>query len=211
MQDLLDVLVVFDWNGTIVADLDRAVAATNEVLDAHRLPQLSTARFRETWRLPMASWLHGLGVPPDDLEGAEALWNQAVTRRSAPVRDEAPRVLADLAARGALLGVVSAAGAAAVSTDLERSSLTDSFDLTATAVADKAAHLRTLRHLRETAVYVGDTEYDVHCARQAGYVGVGITGGYRSAAALATAGGAVIDSLTSLVELLPARQPPHPR
>jgi phosphoglycolate phosphatase len=210
-RELDDVLVIFDWNGTVVADLDRAVAATNDMLTAYGRPLLTEHEFQERWRLPIASWLHGFGISPDDLDDAENCWNRAMAASPAPVRPEAAGVLTELVELGALLGVVSAAGAATVTADLERGGLVGYFSTTATAVADKASYLRGLRHLRPRAVYVGDTEYDLFSATAADYTGVAITGGYRSADALGATGGVVLTSLSDLPGLLtvPARRLPR--
>jgi phosphoglycolate phosphatase len=185
--DLADLMVVLDWNGTVMADVDRAVEATNEVLAGYGLGALSRADFRAGWALPLRGWLVGLGIPVADAAAAEAAWNAAMARRPAPVRPGAVDALAELTARGAYVAVVSAAGAEAVGSDVDAAGLGPHLHAVDAGVRDKAAHLAAHRDLRERAVYVGDTEYDVDSARRAGYLAVAITGGYRPRAALATA------------------------
>jgi phosphoglycolate phosphatase len=194
--DLADVMVVFDWNGTVMADVERAVAATNAVLAAHGIAPLDEAGFRESFRLPLAGWLGGLGVP----EG-EAAWNAAMAARPALARPEAAAALAALHEAGALVAVVSAAGAEAVGADLAATGLAPYVGTVWTAVSDKASRLAEDRGLRPRAIYVGDTEYDVRAARRAGYEAVALTGGYRPAAALAEVGpAAVLHDLHQVVE-----------
>lgn len=200
-SDLGDTLVLFDWNGTLADDTDRAVRATNAVLAARGLPALTTEGFRARWKLPMRDFLTGLDVA--DPQAGEHHWNRAVADEPAPVRGHAAAVLDALRGRGALLGVISAAGHDAVTADLRRTGLADRFDVVLTGCADKTAALRGQRHLRGGAIYIGDTEYDIHCARAAGYHAVGITGGYREPENLRAARpDALIESLDELAPLL---------
>jgi len=53
------------------------------------------------------------------------------------------------------------------------------------------------------AAYVGDTDYDVSCARRAGYLAVALAGGYQHRGRLRTVRpDAVVDSLAELPALL---------
>jgi phosphoglycolate phosphatase len=72
-----DVLLLFDWNGTLVLDTDRARDATNVVLRARGLPSLSRDEFAGRFLLPMAAMFRTLGIGPSDVDGAEAEWNAA--------------------------------------------------------------------------------------------------------------------------------------
>lgn len=199
-----DTMVVFDWNGTIMSDRTRAAVATNAVLAAHNLPAVTEREFCDGFALPLHDWLASLGIAADGVERAEQEWNAAVAAIPAPPRPEAAAVLAALQDRGALLAVVSAASRAAVETDIARTGLTGAVGRVLTDVADKTRQLNSLRHLRERAVYVGDTEHDMACARQAGFTAVAITGGYRSSRALRAAAqtDVMIDSLAELAEIL---------
>ncbi|WP_433170578.1 HAD hydrolase-like protein [Actinoallomurus sp. CA-150999] len=84
--------------------------------------------------------------------------------------------------------VVSAASAAAVRADMTALGLTSLWDFTAFGVTRKDTMLRRRATGQEHTVYVGDTEYDIHSARAAGCVAVGIPSGYCSASRLTAAG-----------------------
>ncbi len=162
--DLAGVMVVFDWNGTVMADVDRAVAATSAVLADHGIEPLAREDFRAGFRLPLAEWLASLGAP-----GAETAWNVAMAARSARARPEAGAALAALHGRGALVAVVSAAGTDAVATDLTATGLALCIAQVWTGVTDKAIQLGKDRGLRPRAIYVRDTEYDIVPAQRAGF------------------------------------------
>lgn len=195
-----DTMVVFDWNGTIMSDLRRAVCATNRVLTARGIGPLTEHEFQDGFHLPLRGWLAGLGVGAAAAPEAEREWNAALSTVPARPRAEALDVLAELVERGAVTGVVSAASTEAVRADVDASGMAGLFRQVAGGVDDKARHLAALRHHRERAFYVGDTEYDVASARTAGFVAVAVTGGYRPAEVLERAGADVV--IASLRELL---------
>lgn len=199
--DLADTLVLFDWNGTVVADTDRAVRATNAVLAERGLAALTGDEFRSRWVLPMRAFLHSLGAT--DADAAEQCWNRALAAEPAPLRPRTPSTLDTLRAHGARLGVISAAGVQAVEADLRTTGLHDRFDVVIAGCAAKTEALLDQRPTRLRACYIGDTEYDIRSAHTAGYLAVAITGGYRPADALAAARpDAVIDHLDELPGVL---------
>lgn len=201
--ELADTLVLFDWNGTLVADTDRAVRATNAVLAERGLPRLTGDEFRSRWVLPMRAFLGGLGAI--DTDAAEQRWNRALAAEPAPLRPHTHRALDTLRAHGARLGVVSAAEAQAVEADLRNSGLHDGFDVVIAGCAAKTEALLDQRPTRPHACYVGDTEYDIRSAHAAGYLAVAVTGGYRPADALAAVRpDAIIDHLDELPDALAA-------
>lgn len=201
--DLADTLVLFDWNGTVVADTDRAVRATNAVLAERGLAALTGDEFRSRWVLPMRAFLRALGA--DDTQAAEQSWNRALGSEPAPLRPHAHRTLDTLRAHGARLGVISAAGAQAVEADLRDTGLRDRFDVVIAGCPDKTEALLDQRSTRLRACYVGDTEYDIRSAHAAGYLAVAITGGYRPADVLtAVRPDAVVDRLDELLGVLAA-------
>jgi phosphoglycolate phosphatase len=202
-NDLADLMVLFDWNGTIVGDADRARQATNQALATHGLSLVDAGAFATTFRLPLAEMFAGLGVPVGDLAEAERQWNKEMTARPASPRTGAVEMLHRLRVRGAHTGVVSAAAAEAVHADLAHLHITDLLDTVDTGAADKLHTLRARRDTRPQAVYVGDTEYDIQCALHGGFVAVGIVGDYCTPQRLKTAGAhAIIRHLTELVPFL---------
>jgi phosphoglycolate phosphatase len=196
-------MVAFDWNGTIVMDADRALAALNGVLASHRATLLSAEEFPATFRLPIAEMLASLGVERTRLTAAEKQWNALMAASTTRLRDGVHEALAQLAADGVWLGIVSAASAEAVAHDRASLSVPDVWNSILAPADDKAAILRALRHHASTAIYVGDTVYDMLCARQVGYLPIGVLGGYSTEHALRSAGAAVvIEDLADLPDIV---------
>lgn len=193
-------VLLFDWNGTVVLDAERARIALNDVLDTHGIEALTTQQFGEEFHLPMRDMFQRLGIART--VDAEAAWNRGMVQRAARMRmgEVSLRMIRDAGVR---LGVVSAAGHLSVATDIERLALEDIWDSVDAPAADKLAVLQVRRGAEDLAYYVGDTVYDMQCARAAGYVPVGVTDGYSSVDTLRAAGAAhVIETFDELVPLL---------
>lgn len=203
MNDTLTgVVVVFDWNGTVMDDTDRARRATNAVLIRRGLPALTMEAFRATFRLPMQSFFAELGLYGDDHTAAVHEWNSHLTAHPACPRPSAVDSLTRLATHGATLGVVSAAGTATVHADARAASLDHLLHFIDGGITDKTRQLRARRN-GALAIYVGDTAHDIQCGRTAGYRTVAITAGYTPTRTLHAAGpDHIIDTLTEITDLL---------
>ena len=202
-------MVIFDWNGTVVLDADRARGALNLVLEVRSLALLSPTEFARKFRLPMGHMFRDLGVHPDGLTDAEAEWNFHMTQSTTRLRGGANAAFLELSTAGAWLGVVSAASVAAVTFDQESLSVVPVLDEVNAEVADKVAQLSQHRHRRDRAFYVGDTAYDMQSARAAGYVPVGVSGGYAPESVLREAGAEHI--VASLHDVVAVVSPPAGR
>jgi phosphoglycolate phosphatase len=181
------VIVVFDWNGTVVLDRDRARHALNATLGERGLPQVPAAEFGTAFRLPMATMFADLGVAPTQAAAAEAEWNRHVQDTPTTLRDGTREGLARLAGAGVRLGVVSAAAAESVRRDCLELDVPDVWSVFQAPAVDKTAVLAGLS-TDGGAWYVGDTVYDMECAVAAGFVPVGVAGGYAAPEALRAAG-----------------------
>lgn len=177
-------LALFDWNGTVMNDLGRAAAAANSALARFGLSALTEEEFQLGFTLPLRDWLAGLGVPDEHTGAAAEHWNQAMEVR-APARATVRATLTTLREHGVITGIVTAAAPESVRADIRANDLEDLFTVVRTDVEDKVACLRSLRHLGDPAIYVGDTAYDIASAREAGYTAISIAGGYQHASLLA--------------------------
>jgi phosphoglycolate phosphatase-like HAD superfamily hydrolase len=191
-------LVALDWNGTVVDDVERAAGATATVLMRRGLPAPGAERFRSVFRLPLSALFADLGV--EDLTDAEREWNEAMLGGDVGLAAGIADALAELAARGHRLGVVSAAASEGILRDAGSLGVAGRFEFVHGGRADKVAALReVIAAAGVPVVYVGDTEYDMESAAAAGATTIGYGGGYRPASALRASGAdIVIDSMVDL-------------
>ncbi|WP_083879273.1 HAD family hydrolase [Leucobacter salsicius] len=187
-----EVVILFDWNGTVARDVDRAHAALNLALTSRGLPALDAQQFGEEFRLPMETMFTRLRVA--DWKQAEAEWNSFMEHNRTSPRAGLP-ALQQLHREGARMGVVSAASEKSVCNDIAEFGIGEVLTSVAAPVADKVASLRQLRGDEAVAIYVGDTAYDMCCAVEAGYIPVAVSSGYSPVEVLVASGAnVVIDS-----------------
>lgn len=197
---LADTMVMFDWNGTVVLDADRARSSLNSVLVARLLGTLNSEEFSQQFRLPMREMFRDLGVHSLNLDEAEAEWNYQMTQTSTCLRAGTNAAFLELSEAGAWLGVVSAASAEAVDFDQRSLSVLPVLNTVDAKVSDKVAQLSKHRNRRNRAFYIGDTAYDMHSASAAGYIPIGVSGGYSPENVLREAG--AVHIVKSLREIL---------
>lgn len=186
-------LVLFDWNGTLVDDTEHALTATNIVLRSFDRQALDQDSFTEQWKLPVRAFLSNVGIKEAFLAAAHNQWDEAMRQQpTPPLRTHTAKVLRQLHEQGARLGVVSALSERSLHQALNEHRLTDIFDTVCAGVADKQAALTDQLGRHRPAVYVGDSEYDMACAKAAMYLAVGVAGGYTPAVHLQRAGADVI-------------------
>lgn len=182
---------LFDWNGTIADDMERAWLATNHALTRSGAAAIALEDFDRSFMLPMDTMFARLGVRPDFVGGAILEWNKAMASRPAPIRDGAMEFLDRARGAETYCAVISAASADYVLAELRHFGLDGSFDAVVTDAADKVEALKGLR-ADGMAAYFGDTEYDMQCAVEAGCIPVGVLSGYCSEARLRAAGAVLV-------------------
>lgn len=182
---------LFDWNGTIADDMERAWVATNHALSVTGAKAIPLSDFDRGFMLPMDTMFTRLGVSPDLVEVAIREWNGVMAASPAPIRPGAGDFLARARAARTYCAVISAASADYVLAELRHFELEESFNAVITGAANKVDALKALRG-DDDAAYFGDTEYDMECAVEAGCVAVGVLSGYCSEQRLRDAGAAFI-------------------
>ena len=205
-------IVLFDWNGTLLDDMERARMASNRVRQQWAgLGELTLQEFREAWCLPLSDHVKRLGVPDDRNTEATRDWSTHLETIAAPLAPGLPETLDALRDAGIAVAVVSSAGEAAVLGDIEAHGLAQRFDdIHAGVLLKQTAISRYVDSAAAGAVwYVGDTMFDMVQARAAGSVAIGYTAGYDGADAL-NDGGAdhLIDRLEDLIALIAHRPGP---
>lgn len=163
MSELAGWAVLFDWNGTLVDDTERARLALNAVLRRRGRAEMDARTFARRFELPLRALFTTLGV--DDPTAAEAEWNELMGAETPSVRDDSADALRTLRSLGAQVGVVSAAAEVTVRRDLHGTGIGDLLDIVVGGASDKAAVLTGLVSAGH-AVYVGDTDYDIRCGRE---------------------------------------------
>ena len=198
-------ILAFDWNGTVVDDGDAAWRATLRRARVARLacavaPGASPTRSAFPW----SSFFDSLGVE-DALLAADE-WNAFMAATESDLMPGARSVLEELHADGVVLGVVSAASEVVVAQQVAKYGLTELFAFVQGGAPNKWEVLSRLgRHAPGRVAFLGDTEYDVDEARNAGVRAWAFGGGYRPADALReSASERLVSSFDELREIVRA-------
>ncbi|MDD3181989.1 MAG: HAD family hydrolase [Alphaproteobacteria bacterium] len=191
--------VIFDWNGTLLADTKRAVEATNAATALFGLPPTTVKGYQKAYVMPLKKMYVGLGCKEQDLEQrldeVFATWGAYYEEGacSLRLRRGARKLLAELKARGNRAAILSNHTVKIITSHVERLGLQPYFDkILANGCheladimhkADKGSRLKafTEKHDIRKALVVGDSPEEIKIAHHYGFLGVGIAGGYCAA------------------------------
>ena len=210
-------IVIFDWDGTLCDSVESIVASMQVAAAELQLPVPEPAAVREIVGLGLSQAMAQLF--PELEEGLRQELAAAYSRHyAAPERTRTPlfpgalATLETLRGRGLELAVATGKSRRGLDRVLASLQLADFFDATRCADETRSKpHPLMLREIMAErgkspteAVMVGDSEYDLAMAREAGVSSVGVSYGVHPRARLASHQPlAIIDELPQLLELLP--------
>jgi phosphoglycolate phosphatase len=206
--------VIWDWNGTLLDDVDHSLSALNALLDERKLPRIDRSAYRERFGFPVKDFYVGLGfdVEREDFGALSETFigHYRRTAKTATTHDGVRHVMSELAGRGILQSVLSA-----MEINLLRQMLGE-HDLLAhlshvrglddqqasSKVALGVELMRTLDARPGEVLFVGDTLHDLETANAMGARCLLFARGHQTAERLAQSGAAVIQSLHEVIEFV---------
>ncbi|MEW1722664.1 HAD hydrolase-like protein [Streptomyces sp. NPDC093109] len=208
--------LVWDWNGTILDDIQAVIGATNAAFAETGLDPISLERYRELYCVPVPKFYERLmGRLPSDAEWAvmdEVFHRHYHARRvDCGLTAGAEELLAGWVAEGGSQSLLSLYGHAELVPVVKGYGIDRHFvridGRTGPSGGGKAVHME--RHLAalaaageiaaERTVVIGDAVDDAMAAAHVGARAVLYTGGSHSRAALEAVGVPVVDSLAEAV------------
>ncbi|WP_116364168.1 HAD family hydrolase [Parahaliea mediterranea] len=209
-------IVIFDWDGTLCDSVDGIVFAMRAAAEELSVaaPEAAAVRNIVGLGLPQAiGQLFPASVPDEQLALAQAYSRQYVAATSGPVPlfAGARELLDDLRGAGFELAVATGKSRRGLDRVLAGAGMSDFFDATRCAdeTASKPDPMMLHQILEERgrtagqAVMVGDSEYDLAMARNAGMASIGVSFGVHSPERLQRHEPlAVVDQLSALLPLL---------
>ncbi|MCS0636027.1 haloacid dehalogenase-like hydrolase [Streptomyces sp. LP05-1] len=208
--------LVWDWNGTLLDDIDTVIGATNAAFAELGMAPITLARYRELYCVPVPLFYERLmgRLPTGDewLVMDEAFHRHYWSRAEAcALAEGAAELLAARRAAGRTQSLLSLAPHEHLVPIVRRHGITEHFvrvdGRTGASTEGKAEHM--VRHLRELGrvvdvervVVIGDAADDARAAAHVGAKAVLYTGGSHSRASLEAVGVPVVDTLTHAVEV----------
>ena len=206
--------VIWDWNGTLLDDLDLCIEAMNGMLARRGLPTLDRVRYHAVFDFPVRDYYARLGLPADE-ENFRALSVEFISaydaRRLEPVLQAgAPELLAAIGRRGLTQSILSAYHHDALGEVVRHHGVHAHFtelngldDIYAQSkIALGRACLAKLSLPAEQVLLIGDTLHDLAVAQELGCACGLVAHGHHSAARLRGATPDVFPDLRALADAL---------
>jgi len=205
--------VIWDWNGTLLDDVDVCVAAINRLLDRRGLPRMHRQRYRSVFTFPVQIYYEEMGFDFGSEDFAEVAVEyhesyEAVVREAELHRD-AVDALERMQAAGVRQAVLSALEEGRLVRELRLRGIDGYFenifglsDLQAVGKVERGLELLTaLGHPRPCWI-VGDTDHDNDVARELGILPILVECGHHSFDRLRKTGAPVVSSVTEAADYI---------
>ncbi len=210
-------LILWDWNGTLLDDVEYAIGVRNRVFPRFGLPTVdSLAAYHAQFTFPVKDYYYRAGVTDETFVEVANAWMAEYVRGCAdvPLFADALPALDAFQAAGCAQAVLSASKRDMLVAQLTDAGIHDRFDavlgldhIYATSKEHIGLDYMTQHSVaaRDT-VMVGDTLHDAEVARALGCGCVLVARGHQSREGLLAAGFPVLDTLTDAVALLLGRK-----
>lgn len=206
--------VIWDFNGTLIDDLDLVVRSVNVQLGQRGLPSMTIERYQDVFGFPVEAYYRRIGLDLD-AETMAALsaefFDLYVTGlASCPLHAGIRKALERFRDSGLRQFVLSAMEERLLLTTLERLSIAGFFEasygldhLQADSKVDRARELlRDFDVESKTALWIGDTDHDAEVADALGIEPILVSTGHQSEERLRATGHPVLPNAGALVDLL---------
>lgn len=206
--------LIWDWNGTLLDDLNLCLDIINSMLVSRSLPPVSQKRYRKLFGFPVKDYYQRIGFDFND-EPFEALSTEFITayergRSECRLMSGAKEALTAAAGLELHQNIISASKSDYLSQAVNSFQIDDYFS-TVTGLADHHAAGKEMLLKRFLAVHdfqpqqilmVGDTDHDGAIAASCGIPCLLIPNGHHSRERLLESGATVVESLQTVVTLL---------
>lgn len=209
--------IVWDWNGTLLDDLDVCIAAINRLLVPRALPAMNRDRYHRFFTFPVRLYYEAMGFDfkRESFADVAVEYHEAYAAvvSEAPLRSDAVEALETAANAGVQQVVLSALEETRLATELERRGIRGHFtavyglgDLHAAGKESRGHELvRELGLANGDACMIGDTTHDADVARAIGVSPILVSGGHHDRGRLEATGAPVFDGLLPVLDFIGVR------
>ncbi len=183
--------IIWDWNGTLLSDVEHAVHTVNILLDDHKLPGIDVHQYRKLFEFPVLNYYKALGFDFEK-ESFESLCHRFVERfmagfRNLPLISEMKTVLMNLHSEGMTQSVLSATDQTNLDAMISHFELNQLFKFVygidnkfAGSKIDRGHELIRVSNIDlEKTVIIGDTLHDLDVAKALGIDAILISHGHQ--------------------------------
>ena len=205
-------VILWDWNGTLLDDLDLCLSSINNLLQKRQIPLLDHDAYKNVFSFPVKNYYEAIGfdftrehfdVPAKEFID---LYDSQVEECS--LHDSAPEVLAFFKELGVRQFVLSAMKESMLLHTLKHNGILSVFegvaglkDHYATSKIERGHQLlRQFNIEKEKAWMIDDTDHDLEVATALGIHCLLIADGHQSKERLKKSGATVVENLKSLMD-----------
>ncbi len=185
--------IVFDWNGTLLNDIDYCLSITNAMLEEHALPKLTRSRYRDIFAFPVQDYYRQLGFDftqhafPDLAARWMRTYTAEVTSR-VDLFDQTQELINDLGDSGYRLVILTAAIESDVHDLLAHHAIDDAFDevfgldhCEASSKVERGRQMvESLGLEPRSTLLIGDTDHDFEVGQDLGAPTLLLADGHQS-------------------------------
>jgi phosphoglycolate phosphatase len=193
-----DNLIVWDWNGTLLADTSASVRAMNTVLKKLEVPPITRADYQKHYAVPLDIFYRAIGVSSHVLatreEEIHPLWHATYDAMNIRLRRGAKVMLQSVRKTSCSSVILSNYVVERIEQQAEKLGVREHFDDVLAFQANDLAFSRTSKSARlkeylrarpaRAGIIIGDTEEEISIGRDLGLVTVAITDGMCSTSRL---------------------------
>ena len=206
--------IIWDWNGTLLNDLDICVDAINILLKERSLPLLSKEKYLEIFDFPVIDYYKRIGFDfnnePFDIPAKQYIDHYVSKLGECSLQENVTEVLSFFRDKGYTQLVLSAAEHRKLVDSISLFGILEYFDAISGLDNDFAASKTELgiEMLRSRGIsparvcLIGDTTHDFEVALALGCKCVLIPDGHQNKKRLSETGAVVVENLYDLIELI---------
>lgn len=212
MNQLIDT-IIWDWNGTLLNDIDACVESINALLQSRRLPLMDKTRYKELFGFPVRLYYENIGFdfskePYDEV--AMEFMNEYLTRlHRLELHSDVLPVLKHFRDHSYRQAVLSAMEQETLEKSLDQKGITPFFSVImgisnhfAEGKTENARKILSSLNLNpENALLIGDTIHDHEVAEKIGCRCVLVADGHQSPERLKATGRQVVKDLFELIRV----------
>ncbi len=206
--------IIWDWNGTLLNDVDFCRNIINRILRQNNLKELSLNDYREIFTFPVQNYYQAAGLDfsktPFEVLGKDFMIEYEANKLKCSLYDGVIELLAKIKQQGIKQSVLSAYKEDSLISILKSYDLYDYFDFVVGSdniYAGGKIHLglqliQKLNLNGNEILFIGDTLHDYEVAKAMGVDVILISAGHQAKSKLAINGALVLDDFKELGQVL---------
>ncbi len=206
--------IIWDWNGTLLDDVNIAISAMNCLLKRRNLPLLDTDRYRDVFTFPVKNYYARLGFDfdkePFEELAFEFISEFSIEKHGFKLHNEAKAVLDNVRRLGIGQSILSASQESELKDFINKLGIPEYFiniaglnDHYAISKAARGKELLASLNLRpEQVVLIGDTLHDYDVSKELGCDCLLVSNGHQNYKRISSCNANIVKTLSEVIDYL---------